>query len=179
MKWIAFPLHPEVPPQGVTPEELFNTNPINMEAAFARFQRTADELGLPWGPRHKIYNTRRAAELGKWAEEMGRSDAYHEAVFKAYFAEALDISDRTILETICQDLGLDGAEAERVLDQNTHQEAVDRDWRYSKEMSVMAVPTFMASGRSVVGAQPYEVLENLVIQASDQGAGPRPPLPMV
>ncbi|MGD8705490.1 MAG: DsbA family oxidoreductase, partial [Syntrophobacterales bacterium] len=43
-----------------------------------------------------------------------------------------------------------------------------QDWVYSRTHGITAVPTFAADGRTVVGAQPYEVLEKLVVAA---GAG--------
>jgi predicted DsbA family dithiol-disulfide isomerase len=43
--------------------------------------------------------------------------------------------------------------------------AVDRDWEYSRASGITAVPTFMAEGRKVVGAQPYQALADLVLAA--------------
>ena len=48
------------------------------------------------------------------------------------------------------------------------QEAID--WAKSHEYGVTGVPTFVAGGYGVVGAQPYEVLEALAKKA---GAAPR------
>jgi len=52
--------------------------------------------------------------------------------------------------------------AEQALAERTFKEAVDRDWEYSRTGGVTAVPTFMIEGRIVVGAQPYQALEDLV-----------------
>jgi predicted DsbA family dithiol-disulfide isomerase len=46
--------------------------------------------------------------------------------------------------------------------ERTFKEAVDRDWEYSRTCGITAVPTFMVDGRKVVGAQPYQALEDLV-----------------
>ena len=40
--------------------------------------------------------------------------------------------------------------------------AIDADWQRSREFGITGVPTFVADGRGVVGAQPYETLEQLV-----------------
>jgi predicted DsbA family dithiol-disulfide isomerase len=134
-----------------------------------RLSRAADELGLPVQERTRVYNSRRATELGKWAEALGRGDAFHDAIFRAYFADGLNISDVAVLRKICSQLGLDPDEAERVLAQGEYGASVDDDWDYSRRLGVTAVPTFLAAGRSVVGAQPYEVLERLVQVAREQG----------
>jgi predicted DsbA family dithiol-disulfide isomerase len=133
-----------------------------------RLRQAADELGLPVRERTRIYNSRRATELGKWAEAQGHGDAFHDAIFRAYFAEGLNISDVAVLRDTCSHLGLDPDEAERALAEGEYKSAVDDDWSYSRGRGVTAVPTFLAAGRSVVGAQPYEVLERLVTLARDQ-----------
>jgi len=42
---------------------------------------------------------------------------------------------------------------------------VDAHWRRALGIGVTGVPTYVAGGAGVVGAQPYEVLEDLVRQA--------------
>jgi predicted DsbA family dithiol-disulfide isomerase len=134
-----------------------------------RLSQAADQLGLPVTERTRVYNSRRATELGKWAEAQGRGDAFHDTIFRAYFAEGLNISDLGVLKKICSQLDLDPDEAERVLAEGEYRNAVDEDWDYSRKLGVTAVPTFLAAGRTVVGAQPYEVLERLVQVAMKQG----------
>ncbi len=41
-------------------------------------------------------------------------------------------------------------------------EAVDSDWALSRELGVTAVPTYLIDGDAVVGAYPYEVLEDFL-----------------
>jgi len=82
------------------------------------------------------------------------------AVFKAYFADGLNIARIPVLVELAESVGLKGVE--EVLSKGTFKEAVDSDWRYSRSHGVRAVPTFVANGRMVVGAQPYNVLEELV-----------------
>jgi predicted DsbA family dithiol-disulfide isomerase len=108
------------------------------------------------------YNSRRATELFKWAEAQGHGEAFHTAVFHAYFAKGLNIGDGEVLKKICRDLGLDPMEAQRVLAEGTFSRAVDEVWAYSRKLGVTAVPTFKAGDGVVVGAQPYNVLEKLV-----------------
>ncbi len=127
-----------------------------------RLQEVAAELGLPWGRRTRTYNSRRAQELGKWAEALGKGDEFHKAVFRAYFADGRNIADISVLKGIIGTIGLDGRMAEQALAERTFKEAVDRDWEYSRTTGITAVPTFMIAGRLVVGAQPYQALLDLV-----------------
>jgi predicted DsbA family dithiol-disulfide isomerase len=56
-----------------------------------------------------------------------------------------------------------------VLEQRTFKDAVDADWELSREYGITGVPTFVAGRYAVVGAQPYEVLEQLVRKAAAEG----------
>ncbi len=125
-------------------------------------KKVAAELGLPWGMRTRTYNSRRAQELGKWAEALGKGDEFHLAVFQAYFADGRNIANISVLKEIAGAIGLNGHLAEQALAERTFKEAVDRDWEYSRICGITAVPTFMVNEQRVVGAQPYQVLEDLV-----------------
>jgi predicted DsbA family dithiol-disulfide isomerase len=141
-------------------EELFAGRGIEISAMLDHLKAVAAGLGLPFGVRTMTYNSRRAQEAGKWAESLNKGDEFHLAVFKAYFADGLNIARIPVLVQLAESVGLQGVED--VLTKGTFKEAVDNDWRYCRSREIRAVPTFAANGRVVVGAQPYNVLEELV-----------------
>ncbi len=143
-------------------EELFKGRGIDLALSMGRLKKVAAELGLPWGMRTRTYNSRRAQELGKWAEALGKGDDFNKAVFQAYFADGRNIADISVLKEIAGAIGLDGRMAEHALAERTFKDAVDRDWEYSRTCGITAVPTFMVDGRIVVGAQPYQALKDFV-----------------
>ena len=108
------------------------------------------------------YNSRPAQELSKWAEEKGRGDAFHLAVFKAYFADGLNIYQPGVLSKIAQTVGLDPEAAVSVLFEGRYQKAVDHDWARSRESSIAVAPTFALDGEYLEGAVPYEALAALM-----------------
>ena len=61
--------------------------------------------------------------------------------------------------------GLDADGAREVLRTRSFRNEVDRDWQRSREMGLTGVPAFASDGRGVTGAQPYEVLEQLLVLA--------------
>jgi predicted DsbA family dithiol-disulfide isomerase len=146
-------------------EELFKGREIDLPASMERLKKIAAGLGLPWGRPTRTCNSRRAQELGKWAETLGKGDEFHLAVFRAYFAEGRNIADISVLKAVAGTIGLDGRGAEQILAERTFKEAVDRDWEHSRLWGVTAVPTFIVEGRKVVGAQPYQALQDLVTEA--------------
>jgi len=126
---------------------------------FQKIKRVADELGLPLGERKRTYNSRRAQELAKWAEAQGKGDEYHEAVFRLYFVEGKNIGKVGELIRLARSLGLSGEEAQAVLEAGTFGGEVDEDWSRAQRMGITAVPTFVMHQQSMVGAQPYDILE--------------------
>lgn len=162
VRWVAFPLHPYIPDEGWTLDRLFAGKSIDIPAIKAHLRRVARELGLPLSDRDMTYNSRRAQELGKWAEQQGRGNEYHDAVFRAYFADGSNIARSEVLVGVAEAVGLDPDEARKVLEARAFREAVDRDWERSRILGVTAVPTFLSGRRALVGAQPYEALEQMV-----------------
>ena len=58
--------------------------------------------------------------------------------------------------------------AREVLEKRTFKDAVDEDWKLSRQYGITGVPTFVVGRHGVVGAQPYEALEQLVQKAAGE-----------
>ena len=125
-------------------------------------KRVAEMEGLPLVERDMTYNSRLAQELGKWAEAMGKGEEFHNRAFRAYFAEGKNIGNTAELVLLVGQIGLPEKEATEVLESRSFRDAVDRDWEYSRRMGVTAVPTFILESQAVVGAQPYEILDQFM-----------------
>jgi predicted DsbA family dithiol-disulfide isomerase len=162
IQWRAFPLHPEIPEEGLSLKELFAGRRVDVKAMMLRLQTVADELDLPLGAREMTFNSRLAQELAKWAETRGRGDEFHEAVFRAYFVEGRNIGKMEQLVELAKSVGLAEQEAKTVLRLRSFRQAVDSDWSRARALGISAVPTFVFGNQAVVGAQSYEVLEQFL-----------------
>ena len=172
VEWVHFPLHPETPVEGGRSlADLFAGRNLDLKSVHAQMKARMDAEGLPYGERTHTYNSRLAQELGKWADTQPGGEALHDALFRAYFVEARDISQPSVLLEIAERVGLPVDEARRVLQDRTFKAAVDADWALSRRYGVTGVPTFVAGRHGVVGAQPYEVLEQLVREAANPREG--------
>jgi predicted DsbA family dithiol-disulfide isomerase len=85
-------------------------------------------------------------------------------MYRAYFVDGLNIAWIENLMAIVRQLGLPEDDAREVLASRRFRAAVDADWRRCREVGVTAVPTFVVGSHGVVGAQPYDVLESLVVK---------------
>ena len=82
--------------------------------------------------------------------------------------DARDLSRPAVLLDVVAPLGLSIDGAREVLEKRTFKDAVDADWNLSRQYGITGVPTFVVGRYGVVGAQPYEALEQLVQKAASQ-----------
>ena len=171
VRFTQFPLHPDTPVEGMTLEQLFRGRSFDLEVAQARLTALMAEQGLPYAERTHTYNSRLAQELAKWAEFQPGGGAIHDALFRAYFVDGINLARADKLVEVAGSVGLSEEEAHGVLESRSFSASVDSDWRRASEFGVTGVPTFVINGKGVVGAQPYDALEQLVTQS---GAERRP-----
>ena len=161
VKWVHFPLHPETPLEGLSLAELFAGRNLDPEAIHLNMKAVMDDEGLPYGRRTHTYNSRLAQEVAKWAETQPGGEGLHEQLYRAYFVDGANLSDPAVLLELVEAVGLDRGVASVVIAERTFSKAIDEDWRLSQAYGVTGVPTYVADGRGVVGAQDYAVLEQL------------------
>ncbi len=159
-----FPLHPDVPDEGLALEELFRGRGKDLASAQRRMKALMEAEGLPYGDRQRTFNSRLAQELGKFGDERGVPQI-HDALYRAYFVDGLNLAKPEVLVKAATSAGIAADEARQVLEQRTMRSAVDADWARSRSLGVTGVPTFVIGRGGLVGAQPYEELEKFVASA--------------
>ena len=164
--YVHFPLHPETPPEGRDLKALFAGRERELQAMKERLQALLTAEGLPWSERDRTYNSRLAQELACWAVTQPEGHRIHDALFRAYFVHCQNLADPEVLIGVAGDLGLSTEEARAVLAERRFQDAVDRDWQLSLGLGLRGVPAYSFGGRILVGAQPYEMLEEFYQQES-------------
>ena len=147
-------------------EDLFGPDKAKVETRRIRMKSLMEQEGLPFGERKMTYNSRLAQELGKWAEGKADGDRIHEALFRAYFVDNINIAKPEVLVKLVEQVDLPVDEAREVLAGRVFKSEVDADWKRCRDNGITGVPTFMIDGSVIVGAQPYEALEQFVRQNS-------------
>jgi predicted DsbA family dithiol-disulfide isomerase len=163
-KFVHYPLHPETPPEGMTLEQLFAGRNIDIAAAQDRMQGLMNDEGLPYGARTMTYNSRLAQELASYAQTQPGGEQIHDRLFQAYFVEGINIAVIDNLVRIATSIGLATEACREVLIARRFRDAVDADWNRARTLGLTGVPAFVVGQTGVVGAQPYEVLEQLLEQ---------------
>jgi predicted DsbA family dithiol-disulfide isomerase len=164
VKFVHFPLHPETPAEGMTLEQLFGARgDMDMRRRRnAEMKERMDAEGLHYGERTHTYNSRLAQELAVWADTQPGGEAIHDLLFKAYFVDNRNIGDADVLVDVAGKARLDAAEARKVIEERRFKREVDENWERSRAYGITGVPTVVAKGYGVTGAQPYEVLADFV-----------------
>jgi len=129
-----------------------------------RLRQLMTQEGLPYRDADRIHNTRLAQELAAWAQAEHKIDL-HPALFRAHFADGLDISSPKVLGDLARAATLPDARTHEVLTSGVFAATVDQDWDRSRDLGITGVPAFVVGQHGVVGAQPYPVLAKLVHQA--------------
>lgn len=160
-----FELNPDMPAQGAPVQEYLRQKYGMSEEQLAQSQRTLEERGQEVGfvfrhaLRLRTYNTFGAHRLLQWAGLAGELQlALKQRLQVAYFSEGLDISDKKVLQRLCVQVGLDGAEALQVLEQERYAQEVRAIEQYYQQRGIRSVPAVVLNDRHLIsGAQPVAV----------------------
>lgn len=105
-------------------------------------------------------NTFDAHRLTKMAMEKGgtaMADQMAERLYKAYFAEGVDVGDQEVLMKLGNEVGLDPADIRAMLEGKDYSEQVSMDERQAQMNRISSVPCFIIEDTvAVPGAMPKE-----------------------
>ena len=161
-----------MPEQGLPLSQLLEEKGllVTPEQVNANLKATAQSFDLSFGEGTMIYNSRLAQEIGLWAQNCGRAHQFHDAAFKAYFVNAWNLAEKSVILDLVASTGLDVDQAEDIIDSRSYADAVDRDWAKARELELVAAPTFLMGDQRLVGAKPYQVLEKMVTEVLNQAS---------
>jgi protein disulfide-isomerase len=104
-----------------------------------------------------VANSFNAHRLMHMAQKQGLGNEAEERIFKAYFMDGKDLSDRATLVTLGVDIGLDKAAVEHMLAGNDYAAEVDADIKEASKLGINGVPFFVFDRKyAVSGAQPVD-----------------------
>ena len=166
--WLPFELHPEAPPEGIPREQYFGGP--RSERMRSHLQSIAAQVGLTMEPRDVIINSRRALGAAEFAREHGRFDELHHALFKAHWEQTGRLEHVDDLVRIGAGVGLDARELRTAVEENRYDDLIDLNRREAGSVGIDAIPAHIFGGRYlVVGAQPYELLKQVVDRLRQTG----------
>ena len=144
-----------------------------MAAAHNRFEPVARAEGLTYAARARWYNSVPAHEAAVWADQHDKGEDFRRAVYRAYFADLLNIGSTDVLAGIAETVGLNPAGLRDALTDGRYRDEVTRQFEYARENGITGVPAYVAGQYLMVGAQPYDTFCQLIEAAQAEPAHPR------
>lgn len=177
VRWHPFELNPNMPPEGAERRayriKKFGSWERSLELD-AQVGRAFAGEGLTFNSKQmaRTPNTFDAHRLVWLAGEKGVQDAVVEALFKAYFTDGRDLSDRAALAAVVVEGGLDAKEVDDLLAGDRGAAGV-REWEQKgQRLGISGVPFFVINGTvPLSGAQPPEVFRAAIEQATAADTG--------
>ena len=112
------------------------------------------------------FNTINAHSLWQWTKEFGKTQAYKDAVMKAYFTDGINLAEENNLLDIITKIGLDKELASKALKSDQYSKAVYADIKRAEELGIRGVPYFLIDGKaSISGAQDDKIFEQVLTTA--------------
>ena len=98
------------------------------------------------------------------SQDNERFPGYHMALFQAFFEQCRDISNREIIISIAEEVGLDVAQLARDLDSGKGEKLLLADYKGVKQSgTIFGIPTVIfPGGQSLEGAVPVELYRRAV-----------------
>lgn len=172
LEWHSFELDPGMKTDKTTNvyDYLAKRKNISREASIKMHDHVsgmAREAGLDYHfETAVIANSFDAHRLIQLAKQFGVGDAAEERLFKAYFTQGMDISDRLTLIVLGDEIGLDGKLVKQMLDSDAFADEVRYDQKQATDIGINGVPFFIINDRwAVSGAQPSSTF----LQALNKG----------
>jgi predicted DsbA family dithiol-disulfide isomerase len=163
--WRPFELHPEAPVEGIPREVYFGR--ARSAQMHSYMQSVAQSVGLDMQTRDVIINSRRALGAAEFARDRGRFDEMHHALFKAHWGGTGKLEEVDDLVRIAQSVGLEGEELLKAVEENRYAGVIDENRRVASSVGIDAIPAHVFGRRYLVlGAQPYDVLKEVVERAA-------------
>jgi len=160
--WRPFQLNPNMPVDGISRREYrikkFGSWEYSQQLD-SQVMAAAKEEGLDFNfdITEKTPNTFLGHKLVKFAEQHDCQDAVVDDLFAAFFCEGKDVGDKNFLLQVATRCGLDAAETERALADDTLASVVKTEEERGRSLGINSVPSFVANGRVLFsGAQQPE-----------------------
>ena len=174
MRWLPFQLNPDLPAEGMPRQEYIERKfGPGHSHSYARVAGVGREVGIDFAfDQIKVQpNTLNAHRLMLYGAEQGREDEVAENLFRAYFLEGTNLTDKAALADVGERAGLDRAALAAYLASGDGREDVLRADREARQAGINGVPFFMFNRRTAAsGAQaPETLLQGMLDARSREG----------
>lgn len=168
IRWRPFQLNPTMPPEGMDRRAYLEAKFGGAEGAdrvYGAIEEAAKAAGLTidFAAIKRTPSTLDAHRLLRWARLEGAQGAVADGLFRAYFEQGRDISDRAVLAGIAAEAGLDRELVAALLASDADRAEVKTEDEAARGIGVTGAPTFLIGGKYVIqGAQEPDLWRRVI-----------------
>lgn len=179
VRWRAYELQPDLPPEGVDRDEHFRAKfggPERIKMMFDRVSGVGRDVGIDfqWDKQKLASNTFLAHRVVKLASRQGQGSAAKEALFRGHFEQGVNVGDQDAVLALLRAEGVE-LDYDRLLSELASGEAseeVRADEQMAQQLGVQGVPFFVGSGRyGMSGAGALDEFRRFLDAAASNAGG--------
>lgn len=171
--WHSYELNPDMPKKALHEpfaehfSKAHNMSIEDTQRKFDEITQIAKETGLNYNFGKVVAaNTSDALRLVKLANTFDLADECEEVLFKAYFVEGQDISDRDTLMRLGKEIGLNEKRISNMLDGNVYFDEIKKDIEYSEnELKLEFIPFYLINGKHAIQGS---IAENIYLEVIEK-----------
>ena len=165
----AYLLRPDTPKEG----RVRDSRPGETQDELSEPLRgQASEAGLIMRPPPRTPNTMYALEATEYAQQHGKFMEFHHAAYKAFWEDRQDLGELEVLHKVAHEVGLDGDEMVKSLEEKTYADAVMGQYQEALKYGISGIPTFLVGNLMFTGAQPYSIFKSAMERFLTEGVPP-------
>jgi predicted DsbA family dithiol-disulfide isomerase len=167
----SFPLHPDLPRDGITQRELsrnYGMTAESTEQTLRPIELMAEREGLtPYAALERTLGpTDYLHELLAFATEKGLEATAWRAAFRAHFGEGRNLWTVDQVVSFAEEIGLDPVEAREAVESRRYRPLVERDQQDAQDLGARGTPFLVIDGRLVMsGARDADGILALINEA--------------
>lgn len=169
--WRPFFLNPEMPLEGENIYDYgtrkYGRTKQEGDLNRANITQLGNEAGFTFNftDKSRVVNTRDAHTLLDFLRGSKEQTEFKERLFKAFFTEQKDISNRKVLEQLLRDTGVKVANISNILDDQVTQERITTNASHWHSLGITVVPTLIFNNEIVVnGSRTVEAYKQILTE---------------
>lgn len=176
VRWRPFQLDPTLPPEGKDRQAYLNDKfggPERAGQIYSNIRQAGEieDLDFQFEKITRSPNTLDCHRLIRWAQSADVQNDLVERLFKAYFVDGANLSDRETLLTIAEEANMDRKLVARLLSEGADKAETEAEIHQAQQMGVTGVPCFIINNKyAVMGAEAATTLAGAIQQAANEPA---------
>ncbi len=165
VSWKPYELHPDLS------QFMPSLDSGYIKMMWGNVERIAREYEIEIKMPKYLSHSRKALETSEFARKFNKFEECHERIFNSYFLEEKNIEKEETLFEIIEELGLNSDELKVAWNNNSLFEIIKKSIHELHSFGITGVPAFFIGNkkqRIIVGAQPQEFFEKIIMKSLDE-----------